>query len=146
MTLPFLTRPYETWAPFVGRLLMGAVFLVGASFKIPGTEGFTAEVGMAAAAGVPIATVAVFLAFILEVVAGVSIIVGWQTRLWAFLLMLFTVLLTAIFYRNLSDMMVFGMFMSHLGLIAGLLFISTYGAQSKAVTTCPLPQGMTKSV
>ena len=145
MTLPFLTRPYETWAPLIGRILFGAVFLVGAAFKIPGTPGFTAEVGMAAAAGIPVAVVAVFLAFILEVVAGVSIIIGWQTRLFAFLLVLFTVLLTAIFYRNLSDIMVFGMFMSHLGLIAGLLYLSTYGAQSKAVTTCPLPHGLTKS-
>lgn len=145
MISPFLSRPYETWAPVIGRILIGAQFLVGAAFKIPGTSGFTNEVAMTAAAGLPLATVAVFLAFILEVAAGVSLVIGWNTRFFAFLLMLFTIVLILVFYRNVGDPMTFGMMVSHLGLIGGLLYISTYGAQGKAVKACPLPQGLTKS-
>lgn len=145
MALPHQTRAYETWAPVIGRILIAGAFLMGAAFKIPGTEGFTNEVAMSVAAGIPFATVAVFLAFILEVVAGVSLIIGWNTRLMAFLLTLFTLLLIFFFYRDISDPMKMGMLVSHLNLIAGLLYISVYGAQRMAVKTCPLPQGMMKS-
>ncbi len=144
MALPFQARAYETWAPVIGRVLLAVGFLIGAFFKIPGTEGYTMEVGMAAAVGIPFAAVAVFLAFILEIVASIAIIIGWKTRLFAFLLMLFTILVTALFHMTFADPMAFGMFVSHLSLIGGLLYLSVYGAQSMAVKTCPLPQGMTR--
>lgn len=145
MTLPFLTRPYETWAPVAGRILIASAFIIGALFKIPGTEGYAMEVAMSAAAGIPFASVAVFLAFILEVVAGVSIIIGWKTRLMSFVLMLFTILLTVIFHMGFADPMAFGMFVSHLNLIGALLYLSVYGAQNVAVKKCPLPQGLTRA-
>lgn len=97
------------------------------------------EVGMTAAVGVPFASVAVVLAFILEVVGAVAIIVGYKTRLFAFLLALFTALLTVLFHMNFSDPMGMGMFISHLSLIGGLLYLSVYGAQKAAVARCPLP-------
>ncbi len=145
MALPFQTRAYETWAPVIGRVLIAGAFLMGAAFKIPGTSGFTNEVAMSAAAGIPFAMVAVFLAFILEVVAGVSLIIGWNTRLMAFLLMLFTLVLIFFFYRDISDPMKIGMLVSHLNLVAGLFYMSVYGAQKIAVKACPLPQGLMKS-
>lgn len=145
MALPFQARAYETWAPIAGRILLAGGFVMGAVSKIPGTESFTMQVGMTVAAGVPFATVAVTLAFILELVAGVAIIIGWQTRLFAFILMLFTILLTALFHMNFADPMAFGIFMGHLYLIGGLLYVSVYGAQRMAVKTCPLPHGMMKS-
>lgn len=133
MTLPPFSRSYENWAPVVARVVFGALFLMGASFKIPGTEGFLMETGMAAAMGVPFATVAVFLAFVLEVVAGLALIIGWQARRAAFVLAVFTLALAFIFYGNVSDPMVMGQFVSHLGLVAGLLYISVYGARHAAV-------------
>jgi putative oxidoreductase len=133
MNLPPFSRSYEQWAPVAARVIFGALFLMGASFKIPGTEGFLMEVGMTAAVGVPFATVAVFLAFLLEVVAGVALIIGWQARRAGFVLALFTLALAFIFYGNLSDPMIMGQFISHLGLVAGLLYVSVYGARYAAV-------------
>lgn len=109
------------------------MFLMGAAFKAPGTQGFVMESGMTAAMGVPYASIFVALAFLLEVVGGVCIIIGWHTRAAAFVLAAFTLALALIFYTNFSDQMVMGEFISHLGLIAGLLFVSVYGAQSVAV-------------
>lgn len=145
MTLPFQTRAYETWAPVLGRVLLAGGFLMGASMKIPGTESFAMEVAMTAAVGVPFAYVAVILAGILELVAGVAIIVGWNARFFAFLLMLFTILLTALFHMSFADPMAIGIFMGHLYLIGGLLYVSVYGAQGMAVKACPLPQGLSKA-
>lgn len=124
---------YEKWAPVVGRVIFGLAFLLGAAFKIPGTAGFVMETGQAAAAGVPFAMVAVFLAFILELVAGLALVLGWRAREAAFVLAPYTLLLALIFYHNISDPMVMGMFVSHLVFVAGLLYVSVYGAQRVAV-------------
>jgi putative oxidoreductase len=133
MALPHFSRTYETWAPLVARLLFGFQFLLGASFKIPGTPGFAAEAGMTAAMGVPYAEVFVFFAFVLEVVCALALIVGWHTRHAAVVLAVFTLALAFIFYNNFSDPMTMGMFVSHLGFVAGLLYVSVYGAKSLAV-------------
>lgn len=137
MTLPHFSRPYETWAPFVARLLFGGTFLMGAAFKIPTTQGFGMEVAMSAQMGLPYATYFVAVAFLLEVVAGVALIIGWHTRHAAMVLAVFTLALAIIFYSNFSDPMIMGEFVSHLGLIAGLLYVSVYGAQKVAVQKDP---------
>jgi putative oxidoreductase len=137
MALPHFSRPYETWAPFVARLIFGGQFLLGASFKIPGTAGFAGEVAMSAQMGLPYTAIFVALAFLLEVVCGVALIIGWHTRHAAMVLAVFTLALAIIFYGNLSDPMTMGMFVSHLGLIAGLLYVSVYGAQKVAVQKDP---------
>lgn len=133
MTLPNQTQAYVTWAPVVGRVFLGGLFLMGAAFKVPGTASFAMEAGMTAAAGVPFAQVAVFLAFLLELGAGLAVVLGYHARVAAFLLALFTVALTLIFHSNFSDPMEMGQFVSHLGLIGGLLFVSVYGAKQVAI-------------
>src|SRR4051812_4421853 len=114
MNFLYNTRAYEAWAPVVARVLFAVPFLVGAYFKLPGSAMSAAEVAQTAAAGVPLASAAVMLAFILEVAAGIALIIGWQTRAWAFVLALYVLLLAAIFYHDFSNLMVFGMFVSHL--------------------------------
>lgn len=134
MNLPHYSRAYENWAPVVGRAFFGILFLFGAVLKIPGTAHFTEEVGFTASAGVPFALIAVTLAFILEVIAGIALIIGWKARTAAFILAIYTVILTLVFYHNFNDILAAGNFVSHLGLIAGLLYISVYGAQYAAVS------------
>ncbi len=126
-------RIYERWAPFAARVLFGSTFLMGAAFKIPGTQGFVMESGMAAGMGLPYATIFVGLAFVVEVVGGLLVILGWHARAAALVLAVFTLALALIFYTNFSDQMVMGQFISHLGLIAGLLYVSVYGAQTIAI-------------
>lgn len=134
MTLPPYSAWYVRWAPVLGRILFGLLFLMGAAFKIPGTAGFAAEAGMTAAAGVPFATVAVALAFLVEVVCGLAVILGWHARSAALVLAVFTLALALIFYNDFSNPEIMGMFISHLGLIAGLLYVSVYGARQVAVS------------
>ena len=133
MNLPPFNKSFEVWAPVVARVVFGLQFILGASFKFPGTQGFQMESAMTAATGWPLATLSVFLAFILEVVAGLCLVLGWHTRVAAFILSLFTLLLAFVFYRHISDPMVMGMFVSHLAFIAGLLYVSVFGAKSFAL-------------
>ncbi|MCE9644119.1 DoxX family protein [Candidatus Parcubacteria bacterium] len=125
---------YRNWAPVLARLIFGATFLMAAYYKIPGTESFTMEVNMSAAAGIPFPLVAVFLAFLLELFGGLALVFGVWTRVAAFLLAPFVLLIALFFFRNLADQAQFGMFMSCMGLIAGLLYVSVYGARHAAVS------------
>lgn len=129
---------YQKWAPVVARIIFGLQFLLGASFKIPGTPFFAGEVAQTAAVGVPFPMVAVLLAFVLEVVLGLMLVFGWHARKAAMILAPYVLLLAVLFYRNLSDPMTMGMFVSHLSFIAGLLYVSVYGAQHFAVRKDPL--------
>jgi putative oxidoreductase len=127
------TRWWTKWAPVVARVLLGGPFLMGALFKIPGTSGFLTEASMTGAAGVPLPAMFVVLAFLLEVVGGLAIITGFHARAAACVLAFFTFGLAVIFYSNFSNPMVMGQFISHMGLVAGLLFVSVYGAKELAI-------------
>lgn len=126
-------RWWVKWAPVVGRILLGGLFLMGAAFKVPGTSGFIMEAGMTGAAGVPMPVVMVALAFLVEVVGGVAIIVGFHARAAACVLAFLTLGLAVIFHSNFTDPAEMGQFISHLGLVAGLLFVSVYGAKNLAL-------------
>jgi putative oxidoreductase len=130
-------RAYENWAPVVARVIFGLQFLLAASFKIPGTIGYQAESAYAGAAGLPFAGFFVGVAFLLEVLAGVSLILGWQVRRMAFLLSGYVLLIALLFYRNVADPAMLGQFVSHLGLIAGLTYVAVYGAQHFALSKDP---------
>ena len=130
MNIPPYSRSYEVWAPFIARLIFGFQFLLGAFFKI---TWHAAEVAQTGAAGVPFPELAVWLALVLEVLLGLALIVGYRVRVVALILAAYVLLLALIFYRNVADPMTMGMFVSHLGFIAGLLYVSVYGAQRIAI-------------
>lgn len=140
MPLPHYSIAYERWAPVVVRVLFGLVFLMSAYFKIPGTESFMMQVEMSAAVGIPFAYLAVLLAFILEVVGGAALVVGYHTRTAAAALAVFVLLIAAFFYRDLSDQVTFGYFMSCLTQAGGLIYVSVYGTQYRAIKRDPLPR------
>lgn len=137
----YFSPAYENWAAAAARIIFGLVFLMGAFFKIPGTDSFAMQVEMSGAVGIPLPLVAVTLAFILELVGGVALVIGWQTRLAALALAAFVMLVAFFFYRNIgADQTVFAGFMSCVIQSAGLLYISVYGAQYAALAKDPLPQ------
>lgn len=133
--MPPYSRSFEIWAPFVARLIFGFQFLLGAYFKV---IWHSAEVAQTAAVGVPLPDLAVWLAFVLEVALGLALILGYRVRQTALVLALYVLLLAVLFYRNIADPMVMGMFVSHLGFIAGLLYVSVYGARHIAVRLDPV--------
>lgn len=140
MKLPHYSKVYENWMPVIVRIIFGGVFLMSAYYKIPGTESFAMQVGMSEAVGIPFPYLAVLLAFILEIVAAIALIIGYHTRTAAVLLAGFVMLIAFFFYRNLSDQATFGLFMTCLTEAAGLAYISVYGTQHLAVKKDPLPQ------
>ena len=142
MTLPHYSSAYENWAPVVARVIMGLIFLMSAYYKIPGTESFAMQVGMSGSVGIPLPYIAVLLAFVLEVVGGIALVVGWQTRTVALALGAFVMLIAVYFYRDWSNQATFGGFISCVTQTIALVYISVYGAQHAAVSKDPLPHGV----
>lgn len=124
---------YKQWAPVLARITFGGMFLFAAFGKLPGSEMFIANVMAAVQVGVPFAYIAVLLAFVLEVVTGLMLVLGYHTRLAALALIPYIALLTVLFHISFSSPIEIGFFVDHLILIAGLIYVSVYGAQRFAL-------------
>jgi putative oxidoreductase len=113
----------ENLADLVGRILISLIFLLAGLQKIGGYE---ATQGYMAAMGVPAGLLPLVIA--LEVGGAVAIILGWRTRIVAFLLAGFSIVSALIFHRALGDQMQFILFMKNLAMAGGFLFLVARGA------------------
>jgi putative oxidoreductase len=113
----------QNLSDLLGRVLIAAIFLISGVGKVTGYAGTQ---GYMEAMGVPGALLP--LVILLEVVGAVAIIVGWRTRLFAFLLGGFTLLSAVIFHRALGDQMQFIQFMKNLAIAGGFLLLLARGA------------------
>jgi putative oxidoreductase len=71
---------------FVARLALGGIFVVSGVWKLVNPQGF---VNVLEAAGVPLPVVAGWLGMLLEVVAPILVVIGWQARWAAWALVVF---------------------------------------------------------
>jgi putative oxidoreductase len=115
-------HPYST---LIGRILLGAIFLLSGINKIAdpaGTQGYMAAMGMTWA------TMLFYVgAVILEIGGGLSICLGYWTRVGAALLIGFMIPTTLIFHTNFSDPNQMIHFMKNLAMTGGLLYLVSYG-------------------
>ena len=107
----------------IGRVLLALMFLVAGLNKISGYAGMQ---GYMESMGVPGALLPLVIA--LEIVGGLTLMLGWHTRLTAFLLAGFTVLATLIFHSNIGDQTQMLFFMKNLSITGGLLMVVSHGA------------------
>jgi putative oxidoreductase len=110
-------------ADFLGRILIAAIFLISGLGKVTGYAGTQ---GYMEAMGVPGALLPLVIA--LEVLGALAIMVGWRTRLFAFLLGGFTLVSALIFHRALGDQMQSILFLKNLAIAGGFLFLLVHGA------------------
>jgi len=79
-----------------------------------------------ASAGVPGALLPVVIA--VEVLGAAAIIVGWQTRIVAFLLAGFSLLSALIFHNDFANQIQMVMFLKNVSIAGGLLLLVAHGA------------------
>jgi putative oxidoreductase len=114
----------------VARALLALVFIVAGVSKFGGLDG---TAGYIASKGLPLPGVLAFLTAVLEVVAGVAVLVGWRARLAALVLALFTLLASVLFHNFWAmpaeqQMMQQLMFMKNISITGGLLLLVALGA------------------
>ncbi len=118
-------RPYLN---LLGRIFIGAIFLFAGISKI---SGYAATAGYMEAMGVPALLLPVVIA--LELGGGAAIILGWKTRIAAFLLAGFSVLSALFFHFDLADQTQFVMFWKNIAIAGGFLFLVANGAGALAL-------------
>lgn len=101
-----------------GRVLMSSIFIMAGINKV---SGYAGTQGYMESVGVPGALLP--LVILLEVGGGLAILLGWQTRIAAFLLAGFSVLSALIFHANFGDQTQFILFMKNVAMAGGLLFL-----------------------
>ena len=106
-----------------GRILLSAMFLISGLVKV---GSYAATLGYMSAAGVPGALLPLVIAT--EVFGAISIIVGWKTRIAAFLLAGFTLLTAFFFHNNLGDQTQTLMFLKNVSITGAFLLLVANGA------------------
>ena len=107
-----------------GRVFISGVFLLSGFNKIvnyDGTVSWMESFGLSGFLLVP--------AIILEILAPILIIIGYQTRIAAGALSLFCVSTAVIFHTDFSDQMQLIAFMKNIALAGGFLFLVVNGAK-----------------
>lgn len=110
------------------RILLALLFIVAGLGKLADVSGFA---GYMASGGVP-----AFLAWpviALEVLGGLAVLVGFQTRIAALALGGFSVLAGLLFHFDPADQMQMTMLLKNLGLGGGFLLLAQAGAGAYAV-------------
>lgn len=107
-----------------GRILLGHIFLMAGFSKIG--AGYAGTAGYMDSMGVPGALLPIVI--ILEIVAGLMVIVGFQVKWAAYALAAFTLVAAVVFHSNFADQMQMILFMKNLSITGGLLLLSTYGS------------------
>ena len=108
----------------IGRVFISGIFLLSGYNKIvnyDGTIGWMESFGLPGFLLIP--------AIILEILAPILIIIGYQTRIAAGALSLFCIATAIIFHTDFSDQMQFIAFMKNLALAGGFLFLVVNGAK-----------------
>lgn len=114
----------------IARILIAVIFILGGLSKfgnIDGTAGYIASVGL------PMGGILAWLAAIFETVAGIFILIGFQTRLTAFALAAFCVFTAVVFHNDFANQAQMISFMKNLGLAGGFLMFAVHGAGSLSV-------------
>jgi putative oxidoreductase len=106
-----------------GRILLAHIFILSGLGKISGYAGTAAYME---SMGVPGALLPVVIA--VELLGGVALVVGYQTRWAALGLAVFSILSALIFHNNFADQAQMINFMKNLSIAGGLLVLAQIGA------------------
>jgi putative oxidoreductase len=102
----------------IGRILVGAVLFIFGMMKV---MSFSGTVGYIAAMGVPLPTVAAVIAIIIEVGAGLALIMNKYRQYVPAVAAAYLVIVTLIFHRNIGDQMQLSLALKNIAIIGGLM-------------------------
>ncbi len=107
----------------LGRFMIVLIFPLSGFAKAAGFSGTQAYMDSVGVPGMLLP-----LALLLEFGGALAIVVGWQTRIAAFLFAGFSLLTALVFHNQLGDQMQFLMFMKNVSMAGGFLLLGRYGA------------------
>jgi putative oxidoreductase len=118
-------QPYTSSTAAFGRLLIAVIFLVSGLSKIAAptiTQGYIASVGL------PAPMLAYLIAIVIEVGGGALLVLGFQTRLVALIMAVFSVATALSFHHDFADQNQMIHFLKNIAMAGGLLQVVAFGA------------------
>jgi putative oxidoreductase len=114
----------------VGRLLLALIFILSGLGKLGASE---ATQGYIASVGLPLPMLSYLIAIVVEVVGGLLLFVGYQTRIASLALAGFTLVAAVLFHSNFADQNQMIHFLKNISIIGGLLQVAAFGAGALSI-------------
>ena len=124
-----MSKQYD-FVALAGRILIGVVFLMSGTGKLVAPA---ATIAYIAHANVPVPVGAYAVSLAVEVVGAILIIVGFQSRLVAAGMAVFTLAAAAFFHNHWADRNQFTHFMKNMSMMGGMLQIVAFGGGKYAL-------------
>lgn len=119
-----ILRKFDPFAALVGRLLLALIFIATGFGKMAGDPAGT--IAYMEAAGVP--GFLFWPSSLFEAIAGLAILLGYKTRIFAFLLAGFCIVAAVLFHANFADQIQMILFMKNISMAGGFLILMRFGA------------------
>ena len=125
-----MTKPWERYGPLLARILISQIFLISGIQKVFDPAGTQQEMASRGMIWIPLF---LWAAVAIELVGGLSILLGFKVRLGALALFLFLIPVTFVFHNfwtyppsEQRNQMFF--FIHNWALMGGLLLLISFGA------------------
>ncbi len=125
-------KKIETFISPVARTFLALIFILSGLGKITSFEGYQAYTEATGVSGMLLAPTITF-----ELGAALAILLGWQTRIAALLLLGFSLLTAVAFHRNLGDQIQQMMFLKNVAMAGGFLLLVQHGAGAYSLDAAP---------
>ena len=111
--------------PFIGRALLAAIFLISGAGKLAAPA---ATMGYIAAMGLPFPAVGLAGAIGVELIGGLLLVLGYQTRWTALALAAFSIVTGLVFHSAIGDQNQMIHLLKNFAMAGGLLQVAAFGA------------------
>jgi putative oxidoreductase len=121
---PPVPNAITTIVPAVGRLLISTIFILSGLSKLAAPA---ATIGYIQSVGLPLPAVAFALSAFIEIVGGITLLLGYRTRIAAAVLFVFALATAAFFHSHFADQNQFIHFFKNVAIAGGLLNVVAFG-------------------
>ena len=137
-----MNQSNQSLAALLGRLFVAAVFVLSGINKV---GNFSGTAAFMSSAGLPMAELLLVPTIAIEIICGLMLVLGWQTRFAALILLLFMIPVTLVFHNPwaateaaLAQQQMIH-FLKNLAIMGGLLNLIAFGAGSYSIEARRLP-------
>ena len=114
-----------TLVPALGRVMISTLFILAGLSKVAAPA---ATIGYIQSVGLPLPSLAYGIAAFIEIVGGITLLLGYRTRIVAGALFVFTLAIAAFFHNHFGDQNQFIHFFKNIAICGGFLFVAVSGA------------------
>ncbi|MGX8008107.1 DoxX family protein [Mesorhizobium sp. ORM8.1] len=114
----------------LGRVLLAVIFLLSGFGKLTAISGTAAYFG---AMGLPAPTATAVIVGLIELLGGLAVLLGFQTRIAAWVLAVFTIATALVAHTGWADQNQMIHFLKNVAITGGFLLLATSGAGAYSI-------------